>query len=203
MATLEDEVLKRALMLILAGSLSVACDKPAEKSGETTQTNEAPATNNDATPEPAETAAAEEPAGQWVVSESYAVKFRVPDDWKVKKGESSLSATSPDDTITVLLVGTEGEGVLSAALDSIKKEVQFKDMKLEKDAQTVVNGMPGHTAAGSAVLVQEAGDQEIQFLMNAVQAGDKGVALMVFAEAEMYEARKEEVEGLLKTLQKS
>ena len=103
----------------------------------------------------------------------------------------------------MLLVGTEGEGVLSTALESIKSEVQFKELKLEKDKQTIINGMPGHSAEGSAVLVKEDGDQGIQFLMAAVQAGEKGVALMVFAEAEMYEARKEEVEGIPKTLQKN
>ena len=143
-----------------------------------------------------------EEGAQWVSDDTHGVKFRVPDDWVIKKGESSTSVTSPDDTITALLVGTQGEGVLSTALESIKAEVQFKELKLEKDKQTIVNGMPGHIAEGSAVLVKEDGDQGIQFLMNAVQAGEKGVALMIFAEAEMYEARKEEVEGIPKTLQK-
>ncbi len=194
-------MLKRAVIIAASLVVAAACDKkptePEVPPATAAQTAPATAAQTAAQPE-----AVEDEAGQWVGNETYAVKFRVPSDWKVKAGTSSMSATSPDDTITVLLVGTEGEGVLSTALESIKKEVQFKDLKLERDSQTVVNGMPGHAAAGSAVLVQEEGDQEIQFLMNAVQAGDKGVALMVFAEAEMYEARKEEVEGITKTLQR-
>lgn len=196
-------MLNRVLIVVVSSLLFAACDKkpadaPADPTQTAAQTTQAPVEAPSEEPE-----ATEEEGGQWVGSETYAVKFRVPDDWKVKQGETSLSATSPDDTITVILVGTEGEGVLSTALESIKKEVQFKDLKLERDSQTVVNGMPGHAAAGSAVLVQEEGDQEIQFLMNAVQAGDKGVALMVFAEAEMYEAKREEVEGITKTLQRN
>ena len=194
-------MLSRTLIVACLVALCFSCERkpaiPEAPPESATQSAQVGLDEPETPPEPTE-----EEGGHWVTSEAYAVKFRVPDDWKINRGDASISATSPDDTITVLLVGTEGDGVLSTALESIKKEVQFKDLKLEKDAQTVVNGMPGHTAAGSAVLVQESGDQEIQFLLNAVQADDKGVALMVFAEAEMYEARKEEVEGITKTLQR-
>lgn len=194
-------------VLICAAVLTVAaaCDKPTEPAPtEAPKTAAQAAEVKDAPkpPEPQTQQAAEEAAGKWVGNETYGVKFRVPSDWKVKETEKSLSATSPDDTITVLLVGTGSDGVLTTAVETIKSEVQFKDFKMEKDSQTVLNGMPGHAAQGSAVLVQEGGDQEIQFIMNAVQAGDQGVALMVFAEAEMYEARREEVHGITRTLQR-
>ena len=197
---------KQAVILSASVALLVGCDNKPKETAEpppmtAAQTAAQAATNNDAKPEAAATAGAEEEEGQWIGDDTYGVKFRVAEDWKLKQGEKSLSATSADDTITVLLVGTEGGGVITSAINSIKEEVQFKDLKLEKDAAIVVNGLPGQTAAGSAVLIKEEGDQEIQFLMNAVKVGDKGVALMVFAEAEMYEARKEEVQGILKTLQ--
>ncbi len=195
-----------ALTVMIALTSLVGCDD--KKTDDAAKQPDEPAKEEPAEQpkeeEPAEKAEApEEAGGQWVASDSYGVRFRVPDEWAVNRDGDSLSVTSPDQTITVLLVGTESEGLISAALDSVKEEVSFKDVKLEKDNQTVVNGLPGYAAQGSAVLEKEEGDQEIQFLMNSVQAGDKGVALMIFAEAEMYEARKEEVDGIAKTLQKA
>lgn len=192
------------LAVLIAASFVIGCEQ--KKADDADTKSEEPATKEEPTEEPAEepdekAEAPEEEGGQWVESDSYGVRFRVPEEWVVNRDGDSLSVTSPDQTITVLLVGTESEGLISAALDSIKEEVAFTDVKLEKDNQTVVNGLPGYAAQGSAVLVKEGGNQEIQFLMNSVQAGDKGVALMIFAEAEMYEARKEEVDGIAKTLQ--
>lgn len=196
-------MIRLAIVLIVASLALVACD---EKKIETAALEEAPTAveppaQDEAEPE--EAPAEAEPAdGQWVSSESYGVKFRVAEDWKVQHEEDNISATSADGTITVLLVGTESEGLLQAALESVKKKVAFKDLNLTKDSQTVVNGMPGYTAQGSAVLVKDGGDQEIEFIMNSVRVGDKGVAMMIFAEAEMYEAKKEEVDGIARTLQK-
>lgn len=196
-------MVRLVLTALIAASLLVGCDdKKTDQPDEPTR--EEPTTEEATKEEPEEKAEAPEDAGgQWVASDAYGVRFRVPDDWGVNRGGDSVSVTSPDQKITVLLVGTESDGLISAALDSIKKEVSFKDVNLEKDNQTVVNGLPGYAAQGSAVLEKEEGDQEIQFLMNSVQAGDKGVALMIFAEAEMYEARKEEVDGIARTLQKT
>jgi hypothetical protein len=198
-------MVRLALTTLIAISLLAGCDN---KKAEQSKQPEEPATAKQAAEEPEEkpeqneekAEAPDDAGGQWVASEAYGVRFRVPEDWNVKKDGDSVSVTSPDGTISVLLVGTESEGLISAALDSIKEKVAFTDVKLEKDSQTVVNGLPGYTAQGSAVFVKEGGNQEIQFLMNSVQAGDKGVALMIFAEAEMYEARKEEVDGIAKTL---
>ena len=193
-----------ALMLVLP-----ACDdKKSDTSNASATNTKAPsgtkATNadeakaDDAKADKAET----DESMQWVSSQYYGVKFRAPKRWKVTADGEAVSTTSPDGAITILLVGTESDGVLTAAIEAVKEKLEFKDVKLAKDSQTVLNGMPGHTAEGSAVLVQEGADQEIQFILNAVQPGDKGVAMMVFAEAEMYEAKKEELQGITKTLQK-
>lgn len=194
----------RFAVLMLAAVLALfACDKKEEAPKEEPKTAEVP--KEAPKEEPKEEPKKEEPVeegAQWVASETYGVKFRVPDDWKVTRDGDTINVTSVDGAISVLLVGTESEGLLQAALESIKKEVEFKDVALKKDSQTVVNGMPGYAAQGSAVLVKEGGDQEIEFIMNSVRSGEKGVAMMIFAEAEMYEAKKEEVDGIAKTLQK-
>lgn len=195
-------MIRLAIALIVASLALVACEK---KPADTAAPEEAPTAVEPPAEEPEpEEAPAEEEAegGQWVSSDAYGVKFRVAEEWKVQKEEDNISATSADGTITVLLVGTESEGLLQAALESVKKKVAFKDLNLTKDSQTVVNGMPGYTAQGSAVLVKDGGDQEIEFIMNSVRVGDKGVAMMIFAEAEMYEAKKDEVDGIARTLQK-
>lgn len=197
-------MIRVAIVVVVAMLAFVACD---EKKDETAAPAEAPPTEVEAPEEeaPEEEVEPEEEElaeGQWVSNDSYGVKFRVAEDWNVKKEGDTLSATSADGAITVLLVGTKSEGLLQAALESVKKQVEFKDVNLTKDSQTVVNGLPGYTAQGSAVLVKEGGDQEIEFIMNSVRVGDKGVAMMIFAEAEMYEAKKEEVDGIARTLQK-
>lgn len=188
-------MLKFALMLLVVASLAACESKPP------TPNEPPPAVTQGAQPEEEAPAEAEDEEGVWVGDDTYGVKFRVPDDWKVVTGEKSISVTSPEESITILMLGTDGGGVLTAAINSIKEEVSFKDVKLENDKAVVINGLPGQSAAGTAVQVMEEGDQEIQFLMNAVKVGEKGVALMAFAEAEMYEARLEEVDGIMKTLQ--
>ncbi len=199
--------MKRVLFVLIVGALALsACEekKEAPEPAPPVETVEA----EPAEPEPKEEPAKEEPAEeamegmQWVAHDTYGVKFRVPDDWEVKQDGENVSVTSPDSAISVLMVGTESEGLLQTAIESIKKEVTFKDVELKKDSQTVLNGLPGYTAQGSAVLEKEGGDQEIEFIMNSVRTGEKGIAMMVFAEAEMYEAKKEEVQGIAKTLQK-
>jgi len=181
-----------------------ACEKKApEGEGATTEQVEAPATETAAAiPQ----TAAQEPAesGQWAVSAKYGVKFRVPEDWKIKSTDEAISATSPDDTMTIILVGTESEGVFEAAMSSITAQVQIKDIKTEKSQMTVVNGLGGFYGSGSAVLATTDGDQEIQFLGYALRLdAQQAVAMMVFSEAEMYEARKEEIESIARSIQKS
>jgi hypothetical protein len=106
--------------------------------------------------------------------------------------------------MTIILVGTESEGVFQAAMSSITAQVQIKNIKTEKSQMTVVNGLGGFYGSGSAVLATENGDQEIQFLGYALRLdAEQAVAMMVFSEAEMYEARKEEIESIARSIQKS
>ena len=196
----------RNLFVSLAATslLFTACEKK-EEAPPTTETaqQEAPKTETAAQ---AQTAGqtAEQEDGQWAVSEKYKVKFRVPSDWKIKSTAEAISATAPDDTITIILVGTESEGVFEAAMGSISSQVQIKDIKTESSQMAVINGFGGFHGKGSGVLVTPNGDQEIQFLGYALRLdAESAVALMVFAEAEMYEARKEEIEAMARTIQKS
>ncbi len=145
----------------------------------------------------------EDSDSQWVKSSQYGVKFRVPADWKVVDSEGGVSATAPDGTTTVVLVGTESESMIESAINEMKSNIQLKDMKLEKGGLTTVNGMPGTRGTGSAVLVEEDGDQEIQFIAYALRAGKNNITLMIFSQAEMYEAQKDIIDGIAQTLVKS
>lgn len=199
-----------ALGLIIALAASLGCEDKAEDPTEATaEATETPTNVKGEQAEADDSAAQEDEAemedgGAWVTSEGYGVKFRVPDDWKVKKNEEAVSATSPDDTITVILVGTESEGVFETAMGSVSQQLELSELKTERTKMTVVNGLAGFHGRGTAVLKNEEGGQEIQFLGYALKLEDsKGIAMMIFAEAEMYEARKEEIEGIAKTLQSS
>lgn len=141
---------------------------------------------------------------QWVASATYGVKFRVPDDWNVKKEEDGISATDSDETTTVVLVGSQSTGTIQAAINDVKKKVQFKDAKLDKVSDIVLSGLPGQEVRGTAVIKKQDLDQEIQFIAYNVRVGKKSaVTMMIFSEAEMYEAKREIIEGLAKTLTKS
>ncbi len=145
----------------------------------------------------------EDSDSQWVESPTYGVKFRVPSDWKVVTAEGGVSATAPDGTTTAVLVGTESESMIESAINEMKSNIQLKDMKLEKGGLTTVNGMPGTRGTGSAVLVEDDGDQEIQFIAYALRVGKNNITLMIFSQAEMYEAQKDIIDGIAQTLVKS
>lgn len=200
-------VRKLFICLAAVSMFAVACKKDEATTTTETAAQEAPKTETAAQAGKTETAAQEAPAeeGQWAVAAKYGVKFRVPEDWKINSAtEEAVSATSPDDTITIILVGTESEGVFEAAMGSVTSAVQIKDIKTEKSQMTVINGLGGFHGSGSAVLTTANGDQGIQFLGYALRLdAEKAVAVMVFAEAEMYEARKEELEAIARTIQKS
>ncbi len=140
--------------------------------------------------------------GQWVAMDNYGVRFRVPTDWKVQKSKESATVNSNDGTITVILIGTDSENMIQNALEKFKKEVNFEEIKTKSSGATSINGMPGYSAKGSAVQVVGDDKNEIQFLMNAVKVEGKAAALLIFADATMYEAKKEEIDGLAKTLKK-
>lgn len=188
-----------AVSLLVSG-----CDKKETAPADTATAAQAPAAAETSAQKTETAAQAPQEEGQWAVSASYGVKFRVPEDWKVKTSDTAVSATSPDDTITIIMVGTETEGVFEAAMGSVTSQLQIKDIKTEKSQMTVINGLGGFHGSGSAVLTTAKGDQEIQFLGYALRlASEQAVAVMVFAEAEMYEARKEELEAIARTIQKS
>lgn len=201
------------MTILLLATLATAwgCEQKADdakaKESETAEETE--------TEEPAEEAEKDEAAakdeadeaaagGQWVESDTYQVKFRAPDDWEIKQNEEAVSATSPDGAVTVIMVGTESQGVFESAMANVSQELELSEVKTEKSQMTVVNGLAGFQGRGSAVLKNEEGGQEIQFIGYALKLdNEKGIAMMVFAEAEMYEARKEEIEGIANTIQKT
>lgn len=207
----------RALSLaIILGTSSLACEsKPAEEapveaSDQAPATEEAAEEATEATDDGAEAtdnsadegeATVEELAqGQWVQSDLYAVRFRVPGDWNVRRTAEAVSATAPDGTTTVLLAGSESDSTIQAAINDLKTEVEFKDINFDNSGLTTINGMPGTRGTGSAVLVEEDGDREIQFLGYAVRVGTNNVTLMVFSDAAMYEAQKDVIDGIAQTL---
>lgn len=208
---------------VIATSLLVttACEeKKADKPKETTAATTAPAetTKPAETTAPAETTkpadanaagGSTEPAeggGLWVKSDTYKVKFRIPDDWNVNIEKDGISATDSDETTTVVLVGSESHGMVQAAVQDVQKKVKIEDAKIESTKQVVINGFAGQNVRGTAVLKasEEDGiDQEIQFVAYNLRVNkDTVVTMMIFSEAEMYEAKKEIIEGLAQTLTK-
>lgn len=206
----------RALSLaIILGTSSLACESkpaeeaPAEASDQAPATEEAAEEATEATGESAqdnenaeegEETVEELAQGQWVQSDLYAVRFRVPGDWNVRRTAEAVSATAPDGTTTVLLAGSESDSTIQAAINDLKTEVEFKDINFDNSGLTTINGMPGTRGTGSAVLVEEDGDREIQFLGYAVRVGTNNVTLMVFSDAAMYEAQKDVIDGIAQTL---
>ncbi|TXD36079.1 hypothetical protein FRC98_13210 [Lujinxingia vulgaris] len=205
----------RALSLaIILGTSSLACEsKPAEEAPaeasdqapaaeEEATTDEAAegSENAEATEEEGEETIEELAQGQWVQSDLYAVRFRVPGDWNIRRTAEAVSATAPDGSTTVLLAGSESDSTIQAAINDLKTEVEFKDINFDNSGLTTINGMPGTRGTGSAVVVEDEGDREIQFLGYAVRVGTNNVTLMVFSDAAMYEAQKDIIDGIAQTL---
>lgn len=204
-----------AVLLFALGGIATGCKEKKTATGEmetevsigdNTEAAEAPVAEE--TAEAPEAEAAPEPAGgQWLGSDLYNVRFRVPDEWKVKQDAQGVSATAPDDSTTAILVGSKSEALINNTLADIKKRVTIDDVELQKAEARVIDGMPGQTARGTGVIKKatEDGaeiDQEIQFIAYVVQKdSDDAVTLMIFSEAEMYEAQKEIIEGIGNTLQ--
>lgn len=171
----------------------------AQTAAPTETTAPAEAANKGGTTEPAEG------GGVWVKSAPYKIKFRVPEDWNVTIEEDGVSATDSDESTTVVVVGSDSHNMVQAAIQDVQKKVKIEDAKIESTTQTVLNGFAGQNVRGTAVLKKEDGiDQEIQFIAYNLRVDkDTVVTMMIFSEAEMYEAKKEIIEGLAKTLTKS
>lgn len=212
-------VLATALILMTFGACKPEAKAPAPeadtKTAPTTETtpevkpeDTKPADPAAADAKPAEGeyghATAAEGGGKWITSTTYSAKFRVPEDWKIDITPDGITATDSDDTTTVVLVGSESEGMIQSAINDVKKKVVFKDAKFDKSGQVVLNGLPGQNVTGTAVITKEDGmDQEIQFIAYNVKIGKKAVTVMIFSEAEMYEAKKEIIDGIAQTLTKA
>lgn len=139
--------------------------------------------------------------GQWVESTTYALKFRVPEDWSVVTDEQGASATAPDGTTTVLLAGTKSQGLTTSMLNEIRADLKFRDLEIEKTGPAIINGMSVFRGQGSAVLEDPGMDQEIQFLGYTIKRrNDQLATLFIFSQAEMYEAQKEMIHGIAQTL---
>ncbi|MBA2664998.1 MAG: hypothetical protein H0U74_22110 [Bradymonadaceae bacterium] len=187
--------------LLLLAIAATGCDKPAAPTNADSSERVV-----EARPEPA---AADEPeansdeGSQWVTSKTYGVKFRVPEEWTVTTTDEGVSTTSPDGTTTVVLVGSESENMIQGALNDLKSKLEIKDVRFEKSGLTTVNGLAGSRGSGAAVVVQQDGDQEIQFIAYALRVGKHTVTLMIFSQAEMYEAQKDIIDGIAQTFTKA
>ncbi len=139
--------------------------------------------------------------GQWVESELYDVKIRVPEDWEIARAEDAVSATDSDGSTTVILAGSESDQTLQNAVTQIRSDLEFKEVNFESNEITTINGFAATRGRGSAVLVQEGEiDEEIQFLGYALRVGAKNVTLMIFSEATMYEAKRDIIDGIAHTI---
>lgn len=191
------------ILLSCALLLNIGCDdkEQAAQPGEEAEKTAA----EEPADEPEESAdeAEDELEGQWVESGTYNLKFRVPEDWEVVTDEEGVSATDSDGTTTVLLVGTQSQGLTTAMLNQMRPDLKFKDLEIEKTGPTIINGMSVFRGEGSAAIEdpEEEMDQEIQFLGYTIKrTGDQMATLFIFSQAEMYEAKKELIQGIAQTL---
>jgi predicted Zn-dependent protease len=190
-----------AFIALIALGLMVGCDN---KAADAPQSSAPPAAADPAPTAAAQPEAEEEVSGQWVVSDTYGVKFRVPEDWQITRTEGAVSATAADGTTTVVLVGTESGEMIQSAINEMKSTIELKDVSFGKTGMTTINGLAGTRATGTAVLVQQGGDQEIQFLGVTLRVDkDTAVTMMIFSQAEMYEAQKDIIDGISQTIVKS
>lgn len=189
------------MLLVAAGCESEQAEAEADQA-ETEASAEAEETDDEGAAEADEQdEEAEEEAGQWVESTSYALKFRVPDDWEVVEGEEGVSATDADGEVTVLLAGSKSDRMAKTMLNDLRADLKFKDVEVQKTGPTTINGVPAFHGQGTAVLEKEEIDQEIQFLGYTIKRdGDDMATLFIFADAGMYEAKKDEITGIANTL---
>lgn len=189
---------------LLAAGLTVGCDSEGEATPEpqaaVQETSEVEPDDGEVIADDDEDVVALE-GGQWVESELYDVKFRVPEDWVIRESDDALSATDSDDSTTVILAGSESETTLQQAMTQLRDDIQFKDVHFESNDLTTISGFAATRGRGSAVLVREGEiDEEIQFLGYAIRVGSKNVTMLIFSEATMYEAKRDIIDGIAHTL---
>lgn len=193
---------KRTLLALGLAAMTVAAackdDKAADAAAPQAENAAPPAA--EAVGEANAGAAAEDESSQWITSELYGVKFRVPADWKVTKSAEGVTTTAADGSTTAILVGSESENMLQSAINDLKSQIELKDVRFEKSGLTTINGLAGSRGTGAAVVVGKNGDEEIQFLAYSLKVGKKTVTMFVFSEATMYEAQKEIIDGIAQTI---
>lgn len=141
--------------------------------------------------------------GQVVKSELYNVKFTVPKDWKVDKSPTGVSTSSPDSKILMILAGSESQDLAEAALNDLKKNLTFKDVKIDKQGTTTLNGLIGLRGEGSATLINEDKTEEpIHFVAFSSKVDDKAITVLLFAAKAQYDSQMDLVEGILNTMDK-
>ncbi len=189
-------------------------DKPAEPAVDAAKADAAKAADaakddaakdgevKDAPEEPAAPSTPDGQGGQLVQSELYKVKFTVPADWKVSKGPTGVSVNSADDGVQMLVAGSQSQDVLEAVLRDLKTSVSFKDLKIEKQGATVVNGLAGIRGEGDATLVDGEKESPIHFVAFLAKVDELSVSMVIFSSQERYTKDLEIIEGVLNTLDK-
>jgi hypothetical protein len=140
--------------------------------------------------------------GQIIESELYNVKFTVPKAWKVSKGPTGITVTSEDGGIQMLVAGSKSQDVLEAVLRDLKDNVTFKDVNIEKQGTTAINGLIGLRGEGAAKLVEGEKESAIKFVAFLSKVDQKSVTALVFTSPERYTKDLELIEGVLGTLSK-
>lgn len=139
---------------------------------------------------------------KWLESESYGIKIAVPEAWTIGEGEEVVSATDEHESTTVLLGGSRSDATVVAAIQDLKSELSFKDIDVETGDVTQLGGIPAHYGEGTAVMVEDDMDTEIQFIGYVLRLDGDNVTIMIFSEATMFEAKRDVIEGLAQTVRR-
>lgn len=153
--------------------------------------------------EEAKTATPDGNGGLLVKSEAYKVKFTVPEGWQVDKSPTSISASSPDQKILMVVAGSKSQDLAEAALNDLKKNLKFKDVNLDKQGTTTFNGLIGLRGEGDATLVNEDGTEErMHFVGFTTKIDEQAITVAIFSAKETYDEKITLIEGVLGTLDK-
>lgn len=203
-------LLRSLLIAFLAAGLLVGCDEEPSHEEETTESTaqaddeEAPGVDGEVVGDDEQAESADEDlqleGQQWLESELYGIKLAVPDNWDVAQGEDVVSATDSHKSTTVLVGGSQSEATLLTAINDLRSELVFKEVEIETGDVTQLAGIPAHWGTGTAVVVEDDLDTEIQFLGYLLRMDGDNVTILIFSEATMYEAKKDVIDGIAQTV---
>lgn len=138
---------------------------------------------------------------QWLKADTYSVKVQVPEDWEITEHEDIVTADDTYASTTVVIGGSGADDTLQDAIDELKDELHFRDLEVESADPTTLGGLPAQEGIGTAVLIEEDLDTEIQLIGYALNLGDdNNVLLVIFSEATMYEAKRDIIDGIAQTI---